>query len=99
MVGTWSAIRAPRKCTSTSFSLARAALSARAIASPAKETVRVIPFLGLVQVEAIEPALFRFGWVYRGVEARQDRCRAGDAEIRQQASDDERCAAIGALEV
>ena len=32
--------------------------SASSVASPAEETVRVIPFFGLVEIEAAQPALF-----------------------------------------
>ena len=67
--------------------------------SPAKEAIGIVPFLGLIEIEALKPALFRFGGVERCVESREDGGTAGDAQVGKQPCQDERGAAIRALEI
>src|SRR3954467_13704110 len=66
--------------------------------SPAEEAVRVVPLLGPVEVEAVQPA--RRGRVRRGLaEPGQERRLRAGPQVGEQAGDEERRAAVSSLDV
>src|SRR2546429_4281606 len=66
---------------------------------PTKEAVGIIPFLRLIEVEAVEPTLLRFRDLERTIEALQQRCRAGDSHVGEQPIDQNRDATKGSLQI
>ena len=61
------------------------AVMALAAPLPAEKAVRIIPVLGLVEIECVEPAILRLGRRHRAAETGQERSRGGDAHVPQQA--------------
>ena len=67
--------------------------------SPPEEPVRVIPLFGLVEVQAVQPALLRFCGIDRLSEAVQQRRRAGDSQVGEQPIEQNTAATKGSLEI
>src|SRR6516225_4813979 len=66
---------------------------------PAEEAVWVVPFFGLIEVQAFVPAAFGFSCIHGGSKAGNDRCESGDAHIGQQAREQKRRSAKGLFEI
>ena len=62
--------------------------------SPAEETIRIIPFLRLVEVKASQPALLRRRHLDRTMKPVEQRCGTGDSQVAQQARHEERGAPV-----
>lgn len=67
--------------------------------SPSEESVWVIPFLRLVEIEAVQPAFFRFCGIHWLRKAVQERRRTGDSHVCQQARNEEGYAPVGPPDV
>src|SRR2546429_296273 len=66
---------------------------------PTKEAVGIVPFLRLIEVEAVEPTLLRSCDLERTIEALQQRCRAGDSHVAKQPIDQNGAATKGSPQI
>src|SRR2546421_12947676 len=66
---------------------------------PTKKAVGIIPFLRLIEVEAVEPTLLRSCDLERTIEALQQRCRAGDSHVATQPIDQNGAATKGSPQI
>lgn len=67
--------------------------------SPPEESVGIVPFLRLVEIQSVEPALPRFPPAHGRTESCQNRGGTTHAEVPQQAGNQERSAPMGSPQV